>query len=332
MSSAFVLILLTAVTCVTARIHLSTQERHEWHRYKISYNKSYTHVEEPRRLQIWLDNQRFVDDHNDLDRHDVELNDIADLTPAEYMRLNGFRRSYGDSLAKVHGAHFLPPLGASPVPESVDWRKHGLVTPVKNQGMCGSCWAFSSTGALEGQHARSSNGLTSLSEQNLVDCSTSYGNHGCNGGLMDQAFQYIKDNEGIDTEQSYPYEGTEQMCRFRKEGLGATDVGFTDIPTGDEDALKLAVATVGPVSIAIDASHKSFQLYKKGVYVEPDCSASALDHGVLIVGYGVDEDGQDYWLVKNSWGPKWGEKGYIRMARNLQNQCGVATAASYPLV
>ena len=156
---------------------------------------------------------------------------------------------------------------------------------------------------------RSSGKLVSLSEQNLVDCSTSYGNHGCNGGLMDQAFQYIKDNNGIDTEVGYPYEGKEGRCRYTEEAHGASASGFVDVPRGDENALKVAVATNGPVSIAIDASHKSFQMYKHGVYVEPECSPTALDHGVLIVGYGQSEYEGDYWIVKNSWGPKWGEDG-----------------------
>jgi len=307
-----------------------------WVQWKAEHNKTYANVDEERqRFVIYVTNLKYVDEHNakfvgGIVNHRLKINHLADLTPEEYRQMLGFKRNYGDSLASGHGSTFLTPHNIQ-LPDEVDWRHNGYVTPVKNQGMCGSCWAFSTTGALEGQHMRKFGKLVSLSEQNLVDCSESYGNHGCNGGLMDQAFQYIKDNGGLDTEQAYPYEGKDDSCRFKKKNVGATDTGFVDVPTGNETALQEAVATVGPVSIAIDASQQSFQFYHDKVYIEPACDSQNLDHGVLVVGYGKSDDGQDYWLVKNSWGPKWGESGYIRMARNLKNQCGVATAASYPL-
>jgi cathepsin L len=146
----------------------------------------------------------------------------------------------------------------------IDWRQQGYVTSIKDQGQCGSCWAFSSTGALEGQHFKATKSLVSLSEQNLVDCSTTQGNMGCNGGLMDYAFEYIKVNNGIDTEISYPYEAADGQCRFKVANVGATDTGSVDIKSKDEAALQQAVATIGPISVAIDASHSSFQLYKTG--------------------------------------------------------------------
>ncbi|KAL1460120.1 hypothetical protein WDU94_012058 [Cyamophila willieti] len=149
---------------------------------------------------------------------------------------------------------------------------------------------------------------------------------------MDQAFQYIKDNRGIDTENSYPYEAEDDKCRYKPSQMGAVDRGYVDITEGDEDKLKAAIATIGPASIAIDASHQSFQFYSEGVYYEPECNATELDHGVLIVGYGTDTEGNDYWLVKNSWNTTWGDQGYIKMARNRENNCGVASSASYPLV
>ncbi|CAH1392201.1 unnamed protein product [Nezara viridula] len=217
------------------------------------------------------------------------------------------------------------------LPDAVDWRDKGAVTAVKNQGDCGACWAFSATGALEGQLFISGGQLISLSEQQLMDCSGSYGNQGCSGGLMNQAFIYISANGGIDTEDSYPYEGAVGSCRFKASASAATVTKVFNIETNDEAALQNAVATAGPVSVAIDGSHKSFQFYGGGIYYESECNATNPDHGILAVGYG-SENGQDFWLVKNSWGTSWGEQGYIRMSRNKNNNCGIATAASYPQV
>ena len=149
---------------------------------------------------------------------------------------------------------------------------------------------------------------------------------------MDRAFQYIEDNGGIDTEESYPYEGRDDgPCRYDPSKSAAAVKGFVDVSRGDEEKLQIASATVGPIAVAIDASHSSFHFYKSGVYEEPDCSPDYLSHAVLIVGYGSVE-GKDYWIVKNSWGEDWGDKGFIYMRRNKGNMCGVASRPSYPLV
>merc|ERR1711915_138980 len=178
--------------------------------------------------------------------------------------------------------------------------------------------------------------LVSLSEQNLVDCSVKEGNHGCLGGLMDNAFKYIKDNNGIDTEDSYPYTAkTGKSCLFNKTSIGATLTGWVDIKQGSEADLAAAVAQVGPISVAIDAGHPGFQMYKQGVYYSLLCSKTRLDHGVLAVGYDQTEFHgmtQHFWIVKNSWGESWGNKGYINMAKDLGNMCGIATQASFPVV
>jgi len=220
-------------------------------------------------------------------------------------------------------------LGREQLADAIDWREKGAVTEVKDQGQCGSCWSFSATGSVEGVHFIANGTLVSLSEQNLLDCSSSYGNEGCNGGLMNWAYQYIINNKGIDTENSYPYQTRTGSCQYNADHVGATISAFKDVPAGNEDAL-LAAVNEHPVAVAIDASQNSFQLYKSGVYYESRCSSSRLDHGVLAVGYGKEENGSEYWIVKNSWGKNWGENGYLKMARNKNNNCGIATQASFP--
>jgi len=332
-----ILLSLFLITSVILAVHgLNPKDliQDEWEAFKTIHSKNYPNdVEEAFRKKIYLANRQKVARHNkNPDKSfQLKMNKYGDLLPYEISSLmNGFKGN-GKKRNGSQAPVFMAPQNYQGAPDTVDWREQGYVTPVKDQGQCGSCWAFSATGALEGQHKRKTGKLVSLSEQNLVDCSTAEGNHGCHGGAMDLAFKYIRDNGGIDTEQSYPYEAEEDQCRFKKDDIGAEDKGFTDIPEGDEEALKQAVATVGPISVAIDANHESFQFYHSGVYIEAECSSDDLDHGVLVVGYGT-EDGKDYWLVKNSWGEGWGEWGYIKMARNRNNQCGIATTASYPLV
>ncbi|KAK7487831.1 hypothetical protein BaRGS_00020878 [Batillaria attramentaria] len=305
----------------------------EWTVFKLVHRKSYTEAEEPIRRGIWEANLRMIMQHNlEADRgvhsYRLGMNQLGDMTQREIVsQMNGYRMP----LNRTAGATFLPPSNIGDLPATVDWRTKGYVTPVKNQERCGSCWAFSTTGSLEGQTFKKTGKLVSLSEQNLVDCSQREGNHGCKGGLMDYAFRYIEMNKGIDTEASYPYVGKDEFCRFKEADVGATDVGYTDIRRYSEDDLQQAVATVGPISIAIDASRSTFHFYKSGVYYDRECSSKKLDHGVLAVGYGT-EQGEDYWLVKNSWGEQWGLQGYVMMARNRDNACGVATQASYPRV
>jgi cathepsin L len=334
-----VLVLLALVACASAAT-FSDVIKEEWQTFKLEHRKHYQDETEERfRLKIFNENRLKVAKHNQLFAagrvsYKLGLNKYADMLHHEFQQtMNGFNYTQYKAQRAVGstGVSFIAPANVV-VPKSVDWRTSGAVTAVKDQGHCGSCWAFSSTGALEGQHYRKIGVLVSLSEQNLVDCSSHYGNNGCNGGLMDNAFNYIKNNGGIDTEKSYPYEGIDDSCHFDKANVGATDRGFVDIPQGDEVAMMQAAATIGPISVAIDASHESFQLYAEGVYDEPSCDSQNLDHGVLVVGYGTDPNGQDYWLVKNSWGSTWGDKGYIKMARNKENQCGIASASSYPLV
>ncbi|CAF2632084.1 unnamed protein product [Rotaria sp. Silwood2] len=314
---------------------LDNQLGNEWALFKSVYQKQYNTTEEENiRQKIWERNLAKIHQHNleaDLGIHTYTLgmNRFGDLTNEQFrQQMNGFKAL---KIKNNHDRHtFIAPSNIV-LPKSIDWRKEGYVTPVKDQGQCGSCWAFSATGALEGQHFAKTKKLISLSEQNLVDCSDFVGNMGCWGGLMDRAFQYIKINEGIDTEDSYPYEGVDRLCRFESANIGAIDTGYIDITAQNEDDLQLAIAIIGPISVAIDASQDSFQFYKSGVYNEPACSSTKLDHGVLAVGYDTTSS-NDYYIIKNSWGTSWGMEGYIWMSRNNKNQCGIATMASYPLI
>jgi len=223
---------------------------------------------------------------------------------------------------KVHGE----PLTAAPA--SVDWVSAGAVTPVKNQGQCGSCWTFSTTGSMEGAYFLAGHPLTSFSEQELVSCDST--DQGCNGGWMDSAFTWIQGNGGITTEASYPYtsgSGNTGSCKGTGNSVpGTIPTGFVDVQAGSVSALMSAVAQQ-PVSIAIQANQASFQSYSGGV-LTGKCGQQ-LDHGVLAVGYGT-LNGVDYWKVKNSWGTTWGEDGYILIERSSANKCGVLSAASYP--
>lgn len=231
---------------------------------------------------------------------------------------------------------------ADPLPTHVDWREKGVVSGVKNQGKCGSCWTFSTTGAMESHHAiKFKNWKTSeMAEQQLLDCAGDFENHGCNGGLPSHAFEYIHAAGGLSKEFFYPYRaestGDKSQCRFdssAKSKIGGRTVRSFNMTEGDEESLMRIVATVGPVSVAFQVV-EDFRLYKRGVYSTDKCKQGPQDvnHAVLIVGYGTEPDVRlPYWIVKNSWGTDWGEDGYFRIARG-RNMCGIATCASYPIL
>lgn len=285
--------------------------------------------EKDRRFEIFKDNLRYIDEHNAQDHtYKLGLNRFADLTNEEY------RSTYlgtKKSIRKKKFSNRYAPKVGDKLPESVDWRKEGAVVGVKDQGSCGSCWAFSTISAIEGINKLVTGQLVSLSEQELVDCDTSY-NEGCNGGLMDYAFEFIINNGGIDSEEDYPYKGYDGKCdQYRKNAHVVSIDDYEDVPAYNEVALQKAVSKQ-PVAVAIEGGGRDFQLYESGVFTGR-CGTS-LDHGVTAVGYGTD-DGVDYWIVRNSWGASWGEEGYIRMKRNLLGArtgiCGIAMEASYPI-
>jgi C1A family cysteine protease len=289
------------------------------------FEKKYAPEEFFYKYDVFKSNMDFVDRTNNANlSYTVELNAFADLTSGEFKALYlGYKPELRrDKRAPIALSDLKPP---SDYPNgALDWTQKGAVTPVKNQGSCGACWAFSTTGCMEGAIAIAHGSLVSLSEQQLIDCSWSYGNLGCNGGLMDNAFKYAE-THGLCTEAAYPYTAKDGTCHSSKCSASPYThlKGFTDVQH-NENALGASV-DIGPVSVAIEADQPAFQMYSGGVFSAP--CGQQLDHGVLVVGYGSD-NGTPYWKVKNSWGTSWGEQGYIRMIRNT-DECGIANNPSY---
>ena len=257
------------------------------------------------------------------------LTGLTDLTQEEYKQFY-----LNKELKSAKQTSTLPFTHANvEAVDKIDWRDKGAVTPVKNQGMCGSCWAFSSTGSMEGINFINSGKLVSLSEEQLVNCDKT--DHGCGGGLMDNAFKYVINNGGIDTEADFPYHAFSlwRTCPADKEGNHAVTItDYTDVPTKNKDAL-LQALSAQPVSIAIEADHFVFQNYRGGIITEDTCG-DTLDHGVLAVGFDTTAD-TPYWIVKNSWGASWGESGYVRLAINVTDtsgQCGLLEHPVYPVI
>ncbi|KAF3794307.1 Cysteine proteinase [Nymphaea thermarum] len=297
------------------------------------HDKSYNGLtEREKRFEIFKDNLLYIVQHNaGSHSYKLGLNRFSDLTNEEY-RSTYLRTRMDQNRAPVHSpSRRYEVQEGEQLPSWIDWRAVGAVVPVKDQRQCGSCWAFSAIAAVESISKIMTGELISLSEQELVDCDTTY-SHGCNGGYEDYAFQFIIDNGGIDTEHDYPYTAVDGVCNIKKKNTRVVTIdGYEYAPQYDEKAMKKAVAHQ-PLSVAIEGSGRDFQLYESGIFTG-NCGTD-LDHAVVIVGYGIEND-MDYWIVKNSWGDNWGEGGYIRMQRNIAGtsagMCGIAIWPSYPI-
>jgi len=299
----------------------NVQERNDFYASKAEHDK---------RFEIFKVNMDKIEAHNKGNHSwKMGITQFSDMTAEEfkaYVACGSLKHKKAESV-------FVAPkdwnkTGVS----SIDWVEKGAVTPVKNQGSCGSCWAFSTTGSIEGRYQIAEGQLNSLSEQDLVDCSKE--NNGCNGGLMDYAFEFVIKNRGLCSEDDYPYVAYKHYyCEDSRCSKEDAISSYVDVASNT--AALEAACSEGPVSIAIEADQASFQQYTSGV-LTGSCG-TGLDHGVLLVGYGTTDDGQDYWKVKNSWGSDWGDDGYIRLCRNCNanngdGQCGILLSASYPVV
>ncbi|KAF8410528.1 hypothetical protein HHK36_003059 [Tetracentron sinense] len=307
---------------------------HHFLSFKKRFGKHYANPEEHAlRFGVFKSNLRRAKRHQKLDPSAVHgITQFADLTPAE------FRRSYLGlrPLRLPSDAHKAPILPTNDLPTDFDWRDHGAVTAVKNQGSCGSCWSFSTTGALEGANFLATGKLVSLSEQQLVDCDHECDpedarscDSGCNGGLMNSAFEYTLKAGGLQREEDYPYTGTDRgTCKFDKTKIAASVANFSVVSL-DEDQIAANVVKNGPLAVAINAVF--MQTYMGGVSCPYICS-KRLDHGVLLVGYGegyapIRMKEKPYWIIKNSWGESWGENGFYKICRG-RNICGVDSMVS----
>lgn len=292
------------------------------------YNKVYSMQEYHERLQIFTENKRRIDKHNEGNQtFTMGLNQFADMTFGEFRKY--FLLSEPQNCSATKGNHFS---SKGPLPDSIDWRKKGnYVTDVKNQAACGSCWTFSTTGCLESVTAINTGKLVPLSEQQLIDCAQDFNNHGCDGGLPSQAFEYIMYNKGLMTEEDYPYKAIELTCVYKPELAAAFVKDVVNITQYDEKGMVDAVATLNPVSFAFEVT-SDFMHYSGGVYTSTEChqTPDMVNHAVLAVGYG-QQDGTPYWIVKNSWGSRWGIDGYFLIERE-KNMCGLAACSSFPVV
>ena len=267
---------------------------------------------------------------------ELALNDFSDLTEDEFrakyqgLKLPSQREIVPEPAEEINKKAEGPSHAQT---GSIDWRARGTITPIKDQRQCGSCWAFAATSTIESAWKVSKGVLPVLSEQQMVDCAGSYGNYGCDGGWMGNAYRYVRDIGGQMSSSAYPYVASAQACRFSAAQVVSKVIAWYDIAKNDCLGLLRRLST-SPVAVGLDANTMMF--YKSGVFSDTSCNPNAINHGVVVVGYGTDSlTKKNFWIVRNSWGTTWGEQGYIRMDRDAQTAtgiCGICTASTYPTV
>lgn len=324
--------------------------RNQWHSFKKTHTlKFHGEREDRHRFSIFKENYLKVLEHNhkslDETGYTIGINELSYLTHEEFVhsRLMPWKTLENDTTTHqdntfqyndpLHISEEQQAVGADSLPSHVNWMTNHY-TPVKNQYSCGSCWSFACIGVVEMLYKIKTNLTRQFSEQHLVDCTlrkynsaTRRSNLGCSGGWPDTGFDYIKNN-GVVESKHYPYTAREGTCQTPSASK-VTISGYKNIPFGDEKTLQRAVAKIGPVAVGIDAGQPGFQQYRSGIYRSNTCKTVA-NHAVIVVGYGTDSaTGRDYWIIKNSWGHNWGDRGYVKLARNQMNMCGIASLATY---
>lgn len=327
---------LIAVACVLAlclQVSLSQTARFadadyqagflDWMR---TFVRSYSASEWATKFATFKRNMDFVAETNSRNlSYKVELNIFGDLSLDEFKNLQLLAPS--SRARDTEEVEIFTGEGVRIPRANVNWTASGAVSAIKDQGQCGSCWTFGAAGAIESALKIAGGPLVQLSEQNLLDCTSTQ--YSCNGGSPIGAFQYVISNKGINTMASYAYQAAQGSCRYNAANSGATITGYSRVTANDESALAAAVSRQ-PVTVAIQGDLQSFQFYKSGIYSNSSCTSAKLNHAVIAVGYGTDSaTGKDYWLLRNSWGTRWGQYGYVQMARGI-NMCGVAADASFP--
>ncbi|XP_022915428.1 cathepsin 8 [Onthophagus taurus] len=301
-----------------------------WNDFKNKFNKSYSGNHDVNRRKAWENNLNLIKSHNqqaEMGEHSylIQENYLADLSPRVYLQkmIKLTQSSHRKIDVEMVGDIFEK---INHLPDEIDWRKEGFTTPVFNQKDCGSCYAFSIACVLQAQIFKNTNKLVPLSEQQIVDCSKNSGNFGCSGGSLRNTLKYLDKVGGLMAFDDYPYVAKENKCKYDSRKTLVNVTSWSILPSRNEKALQKALVKIGPIAVSINARPRTFQLYHKGIYDDQSCESNTVNHAMLLVGYT-----KDAWILKNWWGNRWGENGYMRLKRN-KNRCGIANFAAYALV